>query len=216
MRDIDPAQMVAAGRGSGAKRPHGTTGDLFAAAPDEAGSAPLAADDYRQAEAAGAARILPVHDPPPGADQRSSAWRDAALAHPVRHGGLALAPDTDWPPWHRFPRGRLRRRLPHDVLEWLAAEGFALGANEGLEAALRRRCVSAPATASADSLCSGCAPCSAPAQPGRGAAGPCAMLIHRDGVLAAHSAHLRATAVDALCRRHLLHAQPARTAAARN
>jgi len=213
VRDIDPAQMVALpGAGSAPPAPaRGTTADLFAAAPDEAGSAaPLAADDYGQAEAAGAARILPVHVRRPAADEALVRLEeDAALAPSGADGGLALAPpDTDRPPWHRFPRGAFAGDFLHDVLEWLAAEGFALGANEGLEAALRRRCERAGHGERTDELVQWMRALLGARLPSLDAALQDLRVLITEMEFWLPSAHLQATAVDALCRRHLLHAQP--------
>lgn len=43
-------------------------------------------------------------------------------------------------PWHRFPRGAFRGNFLHDLLEWLASEGFALDTSSSLQHALVRRC----------------------------------------------------------------------------
>lgn len=43
-------------------------------------------------------------------------------------------------PWHRFPRGAFAGNFLHDLLEWLACEGFALDTSSSLQQALLRRC----------------------------------------------------------------------------
>jgi exodeoxyribonuclease V beta subunit len=43
-------------------------------------------------------------------------------------------------PWHRFPRGAFAGNFLHDLLEWLAGEGFALDTSTSLQQALVRRC----------------------------------------------------------------------------
>ncbi len=43
-------------------------------------------------------------------------------------------------PWHRFPRGAFAGNFLHDLLEWLANEGFALDTSTSLQQALARRC----------------------------------------------------------------------------
>ena len=43
-------------------------------------------------------------------------------------------------PWHRFPRGAFAGNFLHDLLEWLASEGFALDTSSSLQQALVRRC----------------------------------------------------------------------------
>ena len=43
-------------------------------------------------------------------------------------------------PWHRFPRGAFAGNFLHDLLEWLASEGFALDTSLALQQALVRRC----------------------------------------------------------------------------
>jgi exodeoxyribonuclease V beta subunit len=50
--------------------------------------------------------------------------------------GLSLASS----PWHAFPRGALAGNFLHNLLEWLAGEGFALRDNPSLQQALLRRC----------------------------------------------------------------------------
>lgn len=70
-----------------------------------------------------------------------SARQDAVLATDghddlPQEGAPALADQ----PWHRFPRGALPGNFLHEQMEWLAGEGFALGAANGLDQALQRRC----------------------------------------------------------------------------
>ena len=43
-------------------------------------------------------------------------------------------------PWHRFPRGAFAGNFLHDLLEWLASEGFALDTSASLQQAQVRRC----------------------------------------------------------------------------
>ena len=43
-------------------------------------------------------------------------------------------------PWHRFPRGAFAGNFLHDLLEWLANEGFALDTSPALQQALVQRC----------------------------------------------------------------------------
>ena len=53
----------------------------------------------------------------------------------VRHGGTA-----DGAPWHAFPRGAVPGNFLHDVLEWLAGEGFARVGSPAVREQLQRRC----------------------------------------------------------------------------
>ena len=53
---------------------------------------------------------------------------------------LPLPPRPAHAPWHRFPRGAWAGNVLHELLEWLAAEQFALEGAEGLRQALARRC----------------------------------------------------------------------------
>lgn len=43
-------------------------------------------------------------------------------------------------PWHRFPRGAFAGNFLHELLEWLAAERFALDESPALQHSLVRRC----------------------------------------------------------------------------
>ena len=70
-----------------------------------------------------------------------SARQDAVLATDG-HDDQAKdeEPSSADQPWHRFPRGALPGNFLHEQMEWLAGEGFALGASAGLTQALQRRC----------------------------------------------------------------------------
>ncbi len=114
----------------------------------------------------------------------------------------------DPPPWHRFPRGAFAGDFLHDLLEWLAAEGFALAGNEGLEAALRRRCERAGHGERADELVEWMRALLAARLPSLGAALQDLRVLITEMEFWLPSAHLQAQAVDALCQRGLLNGQP--------
>ncbi|MBX3636506.1 MAG: exodeoxyribonuclease V subunit beta [Rubrivivax sp.] len=63
----------------------------------------------------------------------------AEAAEPASGDGSRVA-GAAAQPWHRFPRGAFAGNFLHGLLEWLAAEGFALDGSPALQQALRRRC----------------------------------------------------------------------------
>jgi exodeoxyribonuclease V beta subunit len=111
-------------------------------------------------------------------------------------------------PWHRFPRGAYAGNFLHDQLEWLAGEGFALDGSEALQKALLRRCERQGWEHRADDVvawlrlvCSTPLPAVGAPLSGLHAAMPeLEFWFPSDG--------LRAQALDALCRRHVLPGQP--------
>lgn len=111
-------------------------------------------------------------------------------------------------PWHRFPRGAFAGNFLHDQLEWLAGEGFALEDSPSLPKALLRRCERQGWGHRADDVVAWLARvCSTP-MPAVGAA-----LAGLDRALPEMefwfpSDGLRASAVDALCRAHVLPGRP--------
>lgn len=141
------------------------------------------------------------------------------------------------PPWHRFPRGAVVGNFLHDQLEWLAGEGFALGAagvatgnpaltNGGngesdsdstalasgedtvLAERLRQRCERAGYANHADTVLQWLGAVVRTPLPGVGAP-----LQGLDTVLPEMefwlpAGRLAAAEVDALCRKHLLDGQP--------
>ena len=85
------------------------------------------------APAAAALHSLP-HTPRPGDDERaldgsdgSGSSGDLPMPQPLR-AAPAASSSAAAAPWHRFPRGPVVGNFLHDQLEWLAGEGFALGA----------------------------------------------------------------------------------------
>jgi exodeoxyribonuclease V beta subunit len=117
---------------------------------------------------------------------------------------LPVTPPPALPPWHRFPRGAFAGDFLHDLLEWLAAEGFALAANAGLEAALRRRCERAGRGDWADEALHWMQALLATPLPSVGVALQDLRTHLTEMEFWMPSAHLEARAVDALCRHHLL------------
>ncbi len=111
-------------------------------------------------------------------------------------------------PWHRFPRGAFAGNFLHDQLEWLAGEGFALEDNPSLQKALLRRCERQGWGHRADDVlawlsrvCSTPMPALGVSLAGLGRALPeMEFWFPSDG--------LRARAVDALCRKHILPGRP--------
>ena len=82
---------------------------------------------------------------------RDAAWGSAGSGQVPARAMLEDEPDeadrgsvtTHRPadqPWHRFPRGAFAGNFLHDLLEWLASEGFALDTSASLQQALVRRC----------------------------------------------------------------------------
>jgi exodeoxyribonuclease V beta subunit len=167
-------------------------------------------------EAIEADPIRPAHVRRPAVDEALAgpAGGHAAPAPTValdRHGtpgsadaATAAAP----PPWHRFPRGAFAGDFLHDLLEWLAAEGFALAGSEGMEAALRRRCERAGHGERADELVEWMRALLAARLPSLGAALQDLRVLITEMEFWLPSAHLQAQAVDALCQRRLLNGQP--------
>jgi exodeoxyribonuclease V beta subunit len=114
-------------------------------------------------------------------------------------------------PWHRFPRGAIAGNFLHEILEWLAGEGFALTGNTGLEAALRRRCVRAGRGDWADAAVEWMQAVLATPMPSLGVPLPALRTQLTEMEFWMPSARLYAGDVDALCCRHLLngHDRPA-------
>ena len=164
-------------------------------------------------EALEADPIRPAHVRRPAADEALAGPADAdAAAAPAgtlaMSGAMLARRDGAPPPWHRFPRGAFAGDFLHDLLEWLAAEGFALADNPGLEAALRRRCERAGHGERADELVEWMRALLAARLPSLGAALQDLRVLITEMEFWLPSAHLQAQAVDALCQRGLLHGQP--------
>lgn len=107
-------------------------------------------------------------------------------------------------PWHRFPRGARAGSFLHGLLEWLAGEGFALDTSVETQQALLRRCEREGWSRwSADVLAWLRRVCSTPlAAVGVPLASLASALPEMEFWLPSDG--LRAAAVDALCRRHVL------------
>ncbi|GAA4412257.1 exodeoxyribonuclease V subunit beta [Quisquiliibacterium transsilvanicum] len=114
------------------------------------------------------------------------------------------SPAANLPPWHRFPGGPLAGDFLHGLLEWLAAEGFALAGDEALAAGLRRRCERAGHGQRADELVDWMRAILATPLPSLGV--PLQELRVQQAELEfwLPSEQLRASAVDAGCRQALL------------
>lgn len=144
-----------------------------------------------------ASPLSPTNTHRPAADEGEDA--PAPLGAP---SAQALAP------WHRFPRGALAGDFLHDQLEWLAGEGFALAGNDTLEAALRRRCERAGRGEWAEQTVLWMQAVLATPLPSLGAPLQDLRSLMPEMEFWMPSAHLRASEVDALCRRHLLDGAP--------
>ncbi|MDP2004108.1 MAG: exodeoxyribonuclease V subunit beta [Rubrivivax sp.] len=123
---------------------------------------------------------------------------------PADAEGEADAKGLSDAPWHRFPRGAFAGNFLHEQLEWLAGEGFALEASAPLQLALLRRCErqgwghrGEDVVAWLRRVCSTPLRAVGVALSGLGTALPeMEFWFPSDG--------LRARAVDALCRQHIL------------
>ncbi len=111
-------------------------------------------------------------------------------------------------PWHRFPRGAFIGDFLHDLLEWLAGDAFALANDEAQQAALRRRCERAGHGERADEVLHWMTQVVASPLPSLGVALQDLRSRMAEMEFWMPSSRLRASAVDALCQRHLLDGQP--------
>lgn len=107
-------------------------------------------------------------------------------------------------PWHRFPRGAFAGNFLHTQLEWLADEQFALDTTPALQHSLLRRCERQGWGHRGDDVLAWLGRVCATPMPAVGAS-----LAQLDRTLPEMefwlpSDGLRATAVDALCRQHIL------------
>jgi len=132
------------------------------------------------------------------------AWRDD---EPGEAADPAVGPQPLPAPWHRFPRGALPGNFLHGQLEWLAGEGFALAEQPGLQQALKRRCEREGWGHRADDVLAWLQRvCATPLPPlGVALSGIAAPQAEMEFWLPI--AALRASAVDALCRQHILPGQ---------
>ena len=77
-----------------------------------------------------------LHTARPGDDERAvdgsgngnGSGDSSTPVLPLSGARSPFAASAAAPPWHRFPRGAVVGNFLHDQLEWLAGEGFALGA----------------------------------------------------------------------------------------
>ena len=127
---------------------------------------------------------------------------EPAADEPPALAGASLAGDL--PPWHRFPGGALAGDFLHGLLEWLAAERFALDGDEALEAGLRRRCERAGHGERADGLLDWMRAILTTPLPSLGAPLQALRAQHAELEFWLPSTQLRAAAVDAACRDALL------------
>jgi exodeoxyribonuclease V beta subunit len=161
---------------------------------DAARSTPVASGDLP-------VRVLRDDEPAEPAQPADRADRED------RAGGTAAGGAAD-PAWHRFPRGAFAGNFLHDQLEWLAGEGFALVDKPALQKALLRRCERQGWGHRADDVLAWLARvCSTPL-PGLGSSLAGLLRALPEMEFWFPSDGLRARAVDALCRAHVLPGRP--------
>ena len=136
-------------------------------------------------------------------------------ASPPTLPGWPSAVADDTAPWHHFPRGARMGDFLHDQLEWLASEDFALRADGGLQAQLRRRCERAGHGAHADALVHWFTTLFDTPLPALGVALPALTRRFAEMEFWLPAAGLDASRIDTLCQQHLLDRQPRATLAAR-
>ena len=188
------------------------------------------------APAAAALHSLP-HTPRPGDDERAlDGSGDLPVLQPPR-AATAAAASAAAAPWHRFPRGPVVGNFLHDQLEWLAGEGFALGAagapaqdpvfsdgssgtsgtsdaeihaeaSAALAQRLRQRCERAGYAAHADTVLQWLGAVVRTPLPGVGAPLQGLNTVLPEMEFWLPAGRLAAAEVDALCRQHLLDGQP--------
>ena len=202
VRDLD-ATALTPGASAG-ERVGAQAAGRASTAPDDGAAAPPvpfeALDDPSGLTVLEASALSPTRIHRPAADEGTA---EPAFVLPV-----APPPPPTLPPWHRFPRGAFAGDFLHDLLEWLAAEGFALGANPALEAALRRRCERAGRGDWAAEALRWMQALLATPLPSLGVALQDLRTHLTEMEFWMPSAHLQAGAVDVLCGRHLLAGQP--------
>ena len=148
-----------------------------------------------QAESA----LSPTASRRPAADEVSDGDDGGALPASAAPGAAV---------WHRFTRGSLAGDFIHDVLEWLESEDFALASKAALQDGLRGRCERAGHGDRASVVQSWMEAVLATPLPSLNASLPQlhTRLTEMEFWMPCES--LAATAVDALCTRHLLGARP--------
>ncbi len=138
-------------------------------------------------------------------DEGHAATDQALLQDAPRQQDALATQAALLPPWHRFPRGAFAGNFLHDLLEWLAEEGFdRLASSEELQAQLLRRCERQGwGNWAGDVLLWLQQLCATPLPPVG-----CALQALRGHLPEMEfwfpAERLQASALDALCRRHLL------------
>jgi exodeoxyribonuclease V beta subunit len=142
---------------------------------------------------------------PEGADVRDDeASFDAAGARVPAVGAGAVARAAA----HRFPRGALPGNFLHDQLEWLAGAGFALGSDASVREQLARRCERDGWGARAEDVVEWLSRVVATPLPPLGASLASLETVRPELEFWLPGEGGHASALDALCRRHLMPGLP--------
>ena len=107
-------------------------------------------------------------------------------------------------PWHRFPRGAFAGNFLHDLLEWLAGEGFALDASPSLQQALVRRCERQGWGHRSDDVLAWLRPVCTTTLPALGAPLAALATVTPEMEFWFPSDGMQASRIDSLCRQHWL------------
>lgn len=107
-------------------------------------------------------------------------------------------------PWHRFPRGAFAGNFLHDLLEWLASEGFALDTSSSLQQALVRRCERQGWGHRSDDVLAWLRQVCTTTLPALGAPLAALAAVTPEMEFWFPSDGMQASQVDSLCRQHLL------------
>ena len=107
-------------------------------------------------------------------------------------------------PWHRFPRGAFAGNFLHDLLEWLAPEGFALDTSSTLQQALVRRCERQGWGHRSDDVLAWLRQVCTTTLPALGAPLAALATVTPEMEFWFPSDGMQASRVDSLCRQHLL------------
>ena len=118
-------------------------------------------------------------------------------------GSVATRRPADQP-WHRFPRGAFAGNFLHDLLEWLASEGFALDTSASLQQALVRRCERQGWSHRSDDVLAWLRQVCTTTLPALGAPLAALATVTPEMEFWFPSDGMQASWVDTLCRQHLL------------
>ena len=134
--------------------------------------------------------------------------QDETLVEEAPRTSMASPMRAEDAPWHRFPRGAMPGNFLHEQLEWMGQEGFAAIDSATFDERLRQRCERAGWGKRADDAIAWLRRvASTPLGP---LAAPLTALAHvlPEMEFWFPSEHLASTALDQLCRAHLLDGLP--------